>query len=275
MSFLSLDSSIARVASIVQVFTSNAAAARTIAKQQAAAKGALSASSDGNFAASSSPIPAAQITLILEGTMTNAQSNPTPTPPRSPGSPGRLPMTPPAQPSTQPIAQLTFDIAMGYDGFAQTVSYSWIARQQTHQTAGGFYVDEFGQGPGSFALDVLVACVGDIQDKIEKFKAVLDQAKLSNPLSPDFAKVLRYANAYDGRSLLLTQTRLDVREANDRPNTLMVSIAADILNDYSTAKQPGKSSQVATSTNSAQQVVVNDSTLNYQSVDGSSAAVLA
>jgi hypothetical protein len=208
-----------------------------------------------------------RITLTLEGTAANKNTNVVPFAPRAPGSPGRIPLVSAKNQAAPSInATLVFDVVMGFNGFAQNISYTFSPRQTTHQTAGGFYVDEFGLAPGSLAIDVLVATTNDLQSQLSQFTAILETAKKANPLSPSFAQVLRYVNAFDGRAFLLTQTRLDVRMQNDRPNQLLISLSADILTDYSASQQPGGASQVATTINGSQQTQIYQSIADYVSV---------
>lgn len=185
--------------------------------------------------------------------------------PRSPGSPGRAPQVGMTQSTPGQLGQLTFDTTIAADGLAQNISYSFSARQTTHQTAGGYYVDEFGEAPGSLAIDLLVLSTGGLPDQLRKFKSLLDNAKLSNPLSPSFPATLTYVNSYDGCSFIITQTRIDFREEAERPNTLMVSISGDILQDYAQPPARTSSSGVATVANNVQPAAVasQSSILNF------------
>lgn len=208
----------------------------------------------------------ASITLELSGT-SQQTSTLLPIAPRSPGSPGRPPQPGKAQRKPQTLETITFDVATTKDGFAQTISYSFTARQSTHQTAGGYYVDEFGTAPGSLSIDVIALAtdVGDLANRLSRLKSLLDEAKLSNPLSPAFPTVLRFLNAYDGCSFILTQTRIDFRYSADEPNRLAVSIGGDILQDYGTTPKRGTTGNIAAVTSrKADLVVVQDeSILNY------------
>ena len=206
-----------------------------------------------------------------------SKGNVAPFTPRGPGSAGRAPVKPSPKTEQKTVAKLVFDAIPASDGMAQGVSYHFSARQSTHQTQGGFYVDEFGTAPGTVSIDLvcLVYAVGNsgqvvsVADQIDKFKAFLDDAKLSNPLSPSYPQLLRYVNAFDGRSFILTQTTLDFRMDATRPNTLLVTVAGDILLDYSAKQNKTASADTATKTASASPkqkpvvVVLEDSLLSH------------
>ena len=198
----------------------------------------------------------AKISLILEGISTTANSSPLAVAPTSPGSAGAPPVVQVPQPSKQTVDMLLFDVpyTLYTQGAMQSVSYTFSARQSIHQVAGGFYNDQFGLSPGSINFDLIVPIAGDMPTRVMAFKTFLEEAKLSNPLSPASPLQLRYVNEYDGMAFLLTQARLTMSYSADRQNMLIVSISADVLQDYNAPTLGAQQVAVAGVTSSATQV---------------------
>lgn len=180
------------------------------------------------------------ITLVLNATATPAQ--PAIARPTSPGSPGNPPTALAQSPQTQPTAIVTFDISpSGGVGFVQSISDRTEAHQSVHQTASGFYIDQFGMKPGELNIEAVVAFTSDVATQVQVFKDLLYKAKLlatANTVYINPPPRLLYTNSVDGRTLLLSQTELEVKQSAERPNMATVSIRATILTDYATPAQP-------------------------------------
>jgi hypothetical protein len=177
------------------------------------------------------------ITLVLQATSTPAQA--AIVRPTSPGSPGTPPRSVAQAPTTKPIAKVTFDVSLdGGVGFVQSITDRAEANQSTHQTAGGFYVDQFGMKPGEFSLQAIVALTGDVATHLQVFKDLLFKAKLlvnRNSRNVQPPPRLLYTNSIDGRTLLLTQASLEISQKAENPNMAMVELRGSILSDYATA----------------------------------------
>jgi hypothetical protein len=155
-----------------------------------------------------------------------------------------------AKPAT--VATLSFAIAPPSNGFAQTIDVGMNARQSVHQTAAGYYVDEYNEGTGTLNIDVEVLYRTNAPgDEIQNFFSMLHQAKLTEPLASGSPFRLRYHDAYLGQSFIITQDSVRLRIDAERPGRARLTIAATILLDYSqpsASTQPGSSSATAAAT---------------------------
>lgn len=177
------------------------------------------------------------ITLIVEAAASGTISQTVA--PTAANSAGTQPTTKavPLKSSTV-LAQLTFDVWSGSDGFVQSTSETFSSHESVHITAAGFYIDQFNLSPGKLSMSVIAvggngSSGGYLVDQIKGFMDVLRQAKQSSsPLQPKAAPLTRYVNTVDGRSLLLSQTDLTIRESAELPNQIVVDITGTILVDY-------------------------------------------
>jgi hypothetical protein len=187
------------------------------------------------------PAATAAPTVMLP-TQVNGLPVPAPPPPAAPLAPSpSLPAgasDPDATGSLGPgpnnVAYLAFDVSLaGGDGFAQTLTYRHMARQSIHQTAKGFYVDEFNIAPGKLTINAMVIFQGDASTQVQAFMDVLYKAKMTTPMSPSVPTTLLFHDVSLGRSLAITQTAIEISVSADEPSVGRVIIEADILLDYS------------------------------------------
>lgn len=148
------------------------------------------------------------------------------------------------------VQRITFDVGARANGYAQTVNITASARQSVHQTAAGFYLDEFNLGVGQLAVeaDVLFGA-GSPADQVQTFFDLLYKAKVTEPISSEPALRLKFFDSYLARSLVITQDNVRLSLDAERPNRARLSIAATILYDYSTpTAAPSASSSLNTPT---------------------------
>jgi hypothetical protein len=180
-----------------------------------------------------------RITLELLQSATPSNSNNTTTPAQVPNADGLRTIA--SVSVAQVVAQLTFDVSRNSNGYAQTVEITESARQSVHNTAGGFYVDEFGYSPGSLNVSVWVLYNTVPGQQVQVFFDLLSKAKLTQPLSNEIPLRLRFHDSYLQRSLIITQDSVRLQADVEAPNRARLSIAATILYDYSDPSAPPQS----------------------------------
>jgi hypothetical protein len=137
-------------------------------------------------------------------------------------------------PTPSSSATLVFDVAgNGIDGYPQRIDYTTTARQAIHNTAVGFYVDEFNEAPGQLDLDIAVLYRGVEAQQVQAFFNLINQSKLTNPLANEPPYRLRYFDSHLQRKLIITQENVRCSLDADQPNRARLSISASILYDYS------------------------------------------
>lgn len=133
---------------------------------------------------------------------------------------------------------LTLDVSANSDGYAQRVSIQSTARQTTHQTVIGNYVDEWGIAIGQLDVDLLVLYGAVPGSQIQSFFDLLESAKRTSPNSSEPPSILRFHDSFLQRSLIISQESLRLEEVAEKQNHARLSINADILHDYGTAQFP-------------------------------------
>lgn len=173
--------------------------------------------------------PSGKITLQLEAPQQRVTSRIRIAGPATAGKP----TTAQAQSQTTTVTtQIALDVVPNGDGFAQSVVYTRTANETTHQTAGGFTQDQWGEKPGDLIVEAIVVFNRDIGQQIQQFKDLLAQAKAASPLDMKPAVRVKYINAIDGQSFVISQTSLEIRQAASDPNMARVTIRAAVLFDY-------------------------------------------
>jgi hypothetical protein len=157
---------------------------------------------------------------------------------------------------------ITFDIGRVADAYLQSFEIASNARQTVHQTAVGFYVDEFNEGTGTLTLEAEViysgsAGTGSIAAaQVQQFFDFLHASKLTDPLANEAPSRLLYIDSYLNRSLIITQDGIRFRAEADKPGRGMLSINATILYDYS-GSNPAQAQSVAELSVTDMQAVTN------------------
>jgi hypothetical protein len=190
------------------------------------------------------------ITLELLQAAPPTNSNSVTTPVQTPNADGlRTLGEVTATPAPITVALLTFDVGRNADGYAQVVEITESARQSVHNTAGGYYVDEFGLAPGNLTVDVWVLYGQVPGQQVQNFFDVLKKAKLTQPLSNEIPLRLRFHDTFLERSLVITQDNIRLRTDVEAPNRARLTISATILYDYSA---PQGTTQPASALNQGQ-----------------------
>jgi hypothetical protein len=227
MSFLSPGNALALLS-----FYSTRAAQITAAQRQVTAqtRGVAAAQAYGFNAARTNQPSNSPRTITLQLLQSAASSQSTQQT-QTPGALTTIVSTKTVKPTQ--LGLLTFDVVPGVDGYAQTATITEMARQSIHNTAVGFYVDEFNMAPGQLSIDVDVLYGSVPGQQVQKFFDMLNQAKLTSPLSNENPTSLRYFDSYLQRQFVITQDSVRCSLDAERQGRARLSIAATILYDYS------------------------------------------
>lgn len=139
---------------------------------------------------------------------------------------------PAATPPAPQRSTLTMDVSIySSDAIAESLSESMTARQVTHNTAAGFYVDEWGFAPGSIQIGARVIFRTQPDQQIQSVRSWFQQTKRLTPFIPGAPGIVRFHDSFSGISLQLNLVSLTLTRVADDPVRGQLTITAEVLAD--------------------------------------------